>query len=156
MMKFLTIGMLVVTLASAQTQSPDKGARMSHHATGSFEVKVAPLTPYNQDDKLLGRFFLDKQFHGDLEGTSKGEMLSAGNPSSSAGAVAIEKITGKLDGHNGSFVLQHYGIMEDGKPRTWNIVVVPGSGSGELAGIAGTMSIKIEAGKHYYIFEYTL
>jgi uncharacterized protein DUF3224 len=143
-------------VAPAQTQSPGKESRMSLHATGTFEVKVAPLTPYNQDDKLLGRFSADKQFHGDLEGTSKGEMLSYGNPSASAGAVAIEKVTGKLNGRSGSFVLQHYGIMEDGKPRTWNIVIVPGSGSGELTGIAGTMSIKVEAGKHSYTFEYTL
>jgi hypothetical protein len=128
---------------------------MSSRATGTFEVKIAPLTPYNQDDKTLGRFSIDKQFHGDLEATSKGEMLSAGSPSGSGGYVAIERVTGKLNGHSGSFVLQHNATMESGKPHM-NIIVVPGSGSGELAGIAGKMDITIEAGKHSYVFEYTL
>ncbi len=128
---------------------------MSHSATGTFEVKVAPLTPYNQDDKTLARFSIDKQFHGDLDATSKGEMLSAGNAATSGGYVAIEKVTGKLNGHSGTFVLQHNATMENGKPHL-NIVVVPGSGSGELAGIAGKMDITIEAGKHSYVFEYTL
>ena len=82
-------------------------------------------------------------------------MLSAGNPSTSGGYVAIEKVTGKLNGRSGSFVLQHNATMEDGKPHM-NIIVVPSSGSDELTGIAGKMDIIIEAGKHSYVFEYTL
>jgi hypothetical protein len=82
-------------------------------------------------------------------------MLSAGNPSTSGGHVAIEKVTGKLNGRSGSFVLQHSGTMEDGKPHM-TIIVVPSSGSGELTGIAGKMDIIIGAGKHSYVFEYTL
>src|SRR5437867_3268524 len=92
-----------------------------HCATGSFDVKIAQLAAYNQDDKTLGRFSIDKQFHGDLEATSKGEMLSAGNPSSSGGYVAIEKVTGTLNGRSGSFALQHNATMESGKPNM-NIV----------------------------------
>jgi len=84
---------------------------VSHHATGTFDIKIAPLEVYNKDDKSLGHFASDKQFHGALEGTSKGEMLSAGDPSSSAGYVAIEKVTGKLDGRSGSFVLLHSAFM---------------------------------------------
>ena len=128
---------------------------MSHRVSGGFDVKVAPLEPYNGDDKLLGRFSIDKQFHGALDATSKGEMLSAGSPPGDGGYVAIEKVTGKLDGRSGSFVLQHNATMEHGKPNL-NIIVAPGSGTGELSGIAGKMDITIEHGKHSYIFDYTL
>jgi len=129
---------------------------VSHHATGIFDVKVAPLEVYNKDDKSLSHFSIDKQFHGALEGTSKGEMLSAGDPSSSAGAVAIEKVTGKLDGRSGSFVLLHSAFMKRGTPQEWNISVVPDSGTGELSTISGTMKIIVEGGKHSYVFDYTL
>jgi len=129
---------------------------VSHHATGTFDVKIAPLEVYNKDDKSLGHFSIDKQFHGALEGTSKGEMLSAGDPSSSAGAVVIEKITGKLDGRSGSFVLLHCAFMKRGTPQEWNISVVPDSGTGELSGISGKMKILVEGGKHSYVFDYTL
>jgi hypothetical protein len=116
---------------------------------------IAPLAAYNQDGKTLGRFSIDKQFHGDSEATSKGEMLSAGNPSSSGGYVAIEKVTGSLNRRNGGFVLQHNATMENGKPHM-NIIVVPGSGAGNLTGISGKMDIVIEKGKHSYVFEYTV
>lgn len=127
----------------------------NYRASGTFDVKVAPLEPYNRDDASLGRFSIDKQFHGDLEASSKGEMLSAGNPASSGGYVAIEKVTGKLNGRSGSFVLQHNATMKDGKPQM-DVFVVPGSGSGELAGISGTMNILIVGGKHSYVFTYSL
>ena len=99
---------------------------------------------------------IDKQFHGDLEATSKGEMLSAvGAVKGSAGYVAIEKVTGKLRGRSGSFVLQHTGTMTRGAPQL-SITVVPDSGTGDLVGLTGQMTIHIEAGKHSYEFEYTL
>jgi hypothetical protein len=104
----------------------------------------------------IGRFALDKQFHGDLEGSSKGQMLSSGDPSKgSAGYVAIEHITGTLNGHTGSFALQHNGSMDQGT-FLLEVTVVPGSGTGELTGISGTMKIIIAAGKHSYTFDYTL
>lgn len=127
-----------------------------HRATGTFDVKVAPLEPVGKDDQTIARYSLDKQFHGALEGTSHGEMLSAGNPASDAGAVAMEKVTGKLDGRSGAFVLLHDGIMVGGKPQHWTITIVPGSGTGDLQGLAGTMQIIVEAGKHSYVLEYTL
>ena len=129
---------------------------MAHRVSGPFDVKVAPLEPYNKDDNAVGRYSLDKQFHGALEGSSKGEMLSAGDPSSSAGAVAIEKFTGKLDGRSGSFVLLHSAFMKRGTPQEWNISVVPDSGTGELSTISGRMKILVEGGKHSYVFDYTL
>jgi hypothetical protein len=130
---------------------------MTRHAEGTFEVKTTPLPA---DDAItgtpIGRYALDKQFHGDLEGVSKGEMLSAGDPQKgSAGYVAIEHITGTLQGHAGSFAMQHNGSMDKGT-FLLEVTVVPGSGSGELSGISGTMKIANAAGKHSWTFDYTL
>ena len=130
---------------------------MTLHAEGSFDVKTTPLPP---DDATtgtsIGRYALDKQFHGDLEATSKGEMLGAGDQAKgSAGYVAIEQVTGTLQSHTGSFALQHSGAMDNGSYKL-SVAVVPGSGTGELAGIAGTMNITIASGKHSYSFDYTL
>ena len=98
---------------------------------------------------------IDKQFHGDLEGTSKGQMLTAGSSVKESGVyVAVERITGTLRGKSGSFVVHHRGIMTRGAPQL-TITVVPDSGTGQLAGLAGTMTITIADGKHVYEFEYT-
>jgi len=123
------------------------------HATGTFDVKLAPQT----SDPPLGRFLLDKQYHGSLDGTSKGEMLTAGSGAagSSGGYVALEQFTGTLDGHKGSFVLQHSGTMIAGAPQL-TITVIPDSGTGELKGLTGKMNITIANGKHLYDFEYSL
>jgi len=130
---------------------------MTRHAEGTFEVKTVPLPP---DDATaataIGRYALTKQLHGDLEATGKGEMLGAGDlAKGNAGYVAIEQIAGTLQGRTGSFALQHVGAMSHGS-YTLSVTVVPGSGTGELAGIAGTMTIVAAAGKHSYTFEYTL
>jgi len=100
---------------------------------------------------------LDKQFHGDLEATSKGTMLAAGSGAkgSSGGYVALEIVTGSLKGHTGTFVLQHSATMTRGTPALI-ITVVPDSGTGQLVGLTGRMSIEIANGKHTYIFDYTL
>lgn len=129
---------------------------MSHHAAGPFDVKVTPQDD-KSDDPLLGRMTLDKQYHGDLEATGKGQMLTAGSSVKGSGAyVAIEKVTGTLQGHTGSFVLQHMGTMTQNTPQL-TITVVPDSGTGGLAGISGKMTIIIATGgKHSYDFEYTL
>lgn len=131
---------------------------MKQLAAGPFEVKLQPLDPYNRDEgAALGRRSIDKRFHGDLEATSQGEMLSAGGTvQGSAGYVAIERVTGTLHGRSGSFTLQHFATMTRGTPRL-EIVVVPDSGSGELAGLRGTMRIIIaEGGQHAYEFDYEL
>ncbi len=128
---------------------------MPIRASGTFEVKLAPQATAH-DGSALGRMSIDKQFHGDLEATSKGEMLSAlTGTEGSAGYVAIEKATGRLHGRNGSFMLQHNGTMARGVGQL-TITVVPDSGTGELVGLAGTMSISIVDGKHLYEFDYTL
>ena len=130
---------------------------MSHHATGPFEVKLLPQMSTNAADPPVGRMTIDKQFHGELEAISKGEMLSfATSVKGSAGYVAIEQVTGKLAGHAGTFALQHSGTMDRGVPKL-SISVIPDSGTGELAGLSGTMNVRIEPdGKHFYDFDYAL
>ncbi|MDR3389185.1 MAG: DUF3224 domain-containing protein [Rudaea sp.] len=130
---------------------------MTTHASGPFDVKLNPLDPYNKSEGAnLGRMSIDKQFHGDLEATSQGEMLSAMTEvKGSAGYVAIEKVSGTLHGRSGSFVLQHNATMTRGAPYL-NIIVVPDSGTGELVGLNGKMTIVITNGKHAYEFDYTL
>lgn len=126
-------------------------------AKGTFEVELRPLETYNQAaDAKVGRMSIDKTFAGDLVGTSQGEMLSGGSPAEgSAGYVAIERVTGTLQGLAGSFLLQHSGTMTP-TSQSLTITVVPSSGTGELEGIAGTMAIEIEDGRHFYELEYTL
>ena len=124
------------------------------HAHGIFTVNIQPLTPTPAPG--LSRFSIDKQIHGDLEATTKGEMFSGGDPKQgTAGYVAIEMVTGTLNGGHGSFALQHMATM-DGNGRKMSVVVVPGSGTGELKGINGVFEIQIANGQHSYEFEYTL
>jgi hypothetical protein len=128
---------------------------MTMQARGTFEVKLNPLSAHDAGTKL-GRMSIDKQFHGDLQGTSQGEMLSVmSDVKGSAGYVAIERVSGTLNGRSGSFVLQHNATMNRGEPAL-NIIVVPDSGSGELAGLGGSMRIIIAGGSHSYEFDYTL
>jgi Protein of unknown function (DUF3224) len=127
---------------------------MTDHAMGTFTVDIRPLTPAPAEG--LARFSTDKQIHGDLEATSKGEMLSGGDPKQgAAGYVAMELVTGTLKGKKGSFALQHAATMDQNGPKM-SVIIVPGSGTGELKGIAGTFEIKIADGKHSYDLEYTL
>jgi len=134
-----------------------KGGPISMHAEGTFDVKTAPLPTEDAiSGTAIGRYGLDKQFHGDLQAISKGEMLGAGNPATgTAGYVAIEQVTGTLHGRSGSFALQHFGTMVDNKFEL-AVKVVPGSGTDALSGISGTMTIKIVSGKHSYLFDYEL
>jgi hypothetical protein len=127
---------------------------MTYHAMGTFNVDLHPLTPAPAEG--LARFSIDKQIHGDLEATSKGEMFSGGDPKQgAAGYVAIEVVTGTLNGKTGGFALQHLATMDQSGSKL-SVVIVPGSGTGELKGIAGTFNIKIADGKHSYDLEYTL
>jgi len=125
-------------------------------AAGPFDVKITPQED-NSEDPLLNRMLLDKSYLGDLEATSKGQMLTAGSAVKGSGAyVAIEKVSGTLNGHSGTFVLQHAGTMNQNVPQLV-ITVVPDSGTGDLQGISGKMNITIAPdGKHSYDFEYDL
>jgi hypothetical protein len=142
---------------SAAPNTIQNGVAMAAHATGTFEVKLTPQPPEDKaEGATLGRMSGDKQFHGDLEGTSKVQMLTAmTDVRGSAGYVAIERVTGTLRGRSGSFVLQHSGSSNRGATQL-SITVVPDSGTGQLVGIAGKMTITITDGKHSYDFEYTL
>jgi len=131
---------------------------MTIEASGTFEVKMNVQKADNPEAESakLGRMSLDKQFHGELEATSTGEMLSVGTEvAGSAGYVAMERVQGTLRGRTGSFALQHSGTMTRGEPQL-SVTVVPDSGTGQLVGIAGKMDIKIVEGKHFYEFRYTL
>lgn len=130
---------------------------MTTRARGTFEVKLTPEAPAGTAaDSALGRLTMAKQFQGDLEGSSRGQMLTAMTPlEGSAGYVAIERISGTLNGGAGTFVLQHSGTMSRGT-QSLTIAVVPDSGTSELLGLAGQMVITIANGKHSYEFDYTL
>ena len=150
------LAFLVAGAALAQTTSPpSKPKTMSHHAAGTFQVKMLPQPPTDAAS-AIGRMSLDKAFQGDLESTSKGEMLAFRSAvEGSAGYVAMERVEGTLHGKHGTFALQHTGSMDRGKPSL-SVTVVPDSGTGELAGLAGKLDIIIADGKHSYAFDYTL
>ncbi len=125
-------------------------------ASGTFEVKLTPAAQEPAEAEVLGRRSIDKKFFGEFEGTSVGVMLAVGTATKgSAGYVALERVTGTVGGKVGSFALQHFGIMNRGVGELV-VRVVPDSGTDDLAGIAGTMTINIVEGKHLYEFEYTL
>jgi hypothetical protein len=154
----------LVCLPFAYPQNPPstpketpKTTTMTKRASGTFEVKLSPQAPDDKSEaSAIGRMLLDKQFHGDLEAVGKGQMLAHSTATQgSAGYVAIEQVSGTLQGRTGTFVLQHNGVMDRGAPQL-TITVVPDSGTGQLAGLTGKMDIQIEGGKHSYVFEYTL
>ena len=131
---------------------------MTIEANGTFEVKLKVQKADNKEaaSAKLGRMSLEKQFHGELEATSTGEMLSVGTEvAGSAGYVAMERVNGTLHERTGSFALQHSATMTRGEPQL-SVTVVPDSGTEQLVGIAGRMTIKIVEGKHFYEFRYTL
>jgi hypothetical protein len=148
----LLLPISVLALRAAQKEPP-----MPHHATGTFEVKLTPLDPaFKAEDNSIGRYSLDKQFHGTLEATSKGEMLSGmGTIKGSGGYVAIERVSGTLDGRTGTFILQHNGTMQNGVYHL-NVIVVPDSATAQLTGLQGSMEIVIKDAKHFYDFTYSL
>lgn len=130
---------------------------MSTHVSGTFDITMDPQAPYDTaGGVILSRVAISKVYHGALEGLSTVEMLSALAPiEGSAGYVAIERVTGTLQGRAGGFVLQHSGTMTRGKPDL-KVSVVPDTGTGELTGIVGLMLIEIIDGKHLYEFDFTL
>jgi uncharacterized protein DUF3224 len=145
------------TRRSPAPKTTQKENPVTKHASGTFEVK---LTPQDAEEKVgdpsIGRTSVTKLFSGDLEGTSKGQMLAVGTEvDGSAGYVAMERVTGNLDGRTGSFALQHSGTMTRGAPQL-SVTVVPDSGTGELAGLTGKMNITIVDGTHLYEFDYTI
>jgi hypothetical protein len=129
---------------------------LTTRASGTFEVRLSPQADGEAGGACVGRMLIDKHFTGDLEATSRGQMLAVRtNTEGSAGYVALELVNGKLDGREGTFVLQHTGTMTRGAPQL-SVNVVPDSGTGELEGLAGRMEIVITKDGHSYNFDYTL
>jgi hypothetical protein len=126
-------------------------------ASGTFDVKLTPLeNDWPDEGTTLGRMAIEKTFRGDLEGTSAGEMLSARTPVQGSGAYcAMERVSGTLHGRTGTFVLQHTGVMDRARPSLV-VRIVPDSGTAELAGLSGTMTITITEGRHAYDLDYSL
>lgn len=132
----------------------EETAAVSTHARGTFTVAIMTLSPAPAEG--LTRYSINKEMHGDLVATSKGEMFSGGNPKEgAAGYVAIEVVTGTLQGKHGSFALQQLATMDASGPKM-TVVVVPGSGTGQLKGITGTLVITIADGRHSYDLDYSL
>jgi len=158
-MKTLVLAAILTLLAAPaipQTSAPAKESPMTH-ASGTFDVKSAPTD--HAPDPSLGSYSLDKVYHGDLEATGKGEMLSAGDPSTgNAGYVAIERIAGTLGGPSGTktgtFAVMQMGTMSTGTAPQLTATIVPGSGTGDLSGIYGSMTIALADGKHNYTLDY--
>jgi hypothetical protein len=151
-LSLVILGLFIAPAAAAQQETT------TMHARGPFDVKLTPRTGgAGSVAAPLGHMGLDKQYHGDLDGTAKGEMLTGmGNVKDSGTYVAVEHVTATLGGRRGSFILSHIGTMTRGA-QSLSITVVPDSGTDQLAGIAGTMSITIDKdGKHFYDFDYTL
>ena len=128
-----------------------------NQASGSFEVTITPMAAEaGVGDASIGPMNLQKIYHGDLVARSNGQMLTMRTEiDGSAGYVALERVTGTLQGRRGSFALQHSGTMTRGAPQL-SVTIVPDSGSEELKGIAGRLLIEIAGGKHFYTLEYTL
>lgn len=157
----LLLGAATLTKAAMQEtalQTPKKGTVMTAQANGTFDVKVKPLP---EDEKVpgvtVGRMSIDKQWKGDIEGTSKGEMMTAGTPvKGSAGYVAVEVVTASIKGRSGTFTFLHNATMKQDGDFNMGIKVIPDSGTGQLVGLTGALTIIIEGGKHSYKFDYTL
>lgn len=149
---------LAAQVTSHVPTTPPQEARVTATAKGSFDVKVTPLTEGAREGVWVpGRMSIDKHFQGDLEATSQGEMLAAGTEvQGSAGYTAIERVSGKLHGRAGTFMLQHFAVMSRGVPGEWIVMVIPDSGTGELKGLTGRMSITIMGKQHAYALDYSL
>lgn len=160
-MRLTTIVLAMVMVTGTQAQDNRTGDKVMRQAKGSFAVKVAPVevSPIGKEGGV-GRMTIDKAISGDMVGTSKGEMLTSITETTGAmGYVAVETVTAVLSGRSGTFVFLHNATMNKSNPKSTSlhITVVPGSGTGGLAGISGSFSIQIDgAGKHTYTFDYEL
>jgi hypothetical protein len=143
-------------IAAAGLAAACIGSAAALEARGSFEITLRPVKAEPRTGDSRGRMLFDKRFSGGLSGGSDGEMLTAGSPASGkAGYVALERFQGTLDGREGSFVMQHSGIMDSGREQL-DIHIVPDSGTGQLAGTRGSATIVRTGGKHFYTLSYTL
>ena len=147
---------LAMLAACATPSSSTKALPMTMHARGTFTVAMAPLPADAPAGSTHGRLSLDKVYAGDLDATGKGEMIAIRPNAQGSGVyMAIERVTGVMNGKRGAFTLAHRGVMNRGTPDL-SIDIVPDSGDGELTGIAGKLTLTIANGVHSYDIEYTL
>ena len=153
--KSLMLG-LAASLLVSHANTPEEHLLM--HASGYFDVTLAPQAADNQQVRTaqIDRLSIDKKYHGDLQGTSAGQMQAIKDDKDTGAYVALEKVVASLQGRDGTFMLMHYGYMSQGVVGRWLVEVVPDSGTGELAGLSGTMKIIQKEQKHYYEIEYAL
>ncbi len=148
--------MLAPMIAAIVLALAPQEASVSHQASGTFNVSITPIAPAEDAaSDIPGRMTLAKTFHGGLTGTGEGEMLGAMGPNQSGAYVAMERVRGALDGREGTFLLVHRGVMDRGAQELL-ITVVPGSGTGALAGLTGVFHLTIADGEHRYVLDYTL
>jgi hypothetical protein len=128
------------------------------HASGYFDVTLAPQAADNPQVRTaqIQRLSIDKKYHGEVQGTSTGQMQAIRDDRDTGAYVALEKVVASIKGRSGTFMLMHYGYMHQGAVGRWLVEIVPNSGTGELADLSGTMKIIQKDGKHYYEIEYTL
>lgn len=143
----------VMLFSTPMAMAFTKGDQSMLHAAGEFNVTVQPVSTA---DEPVMRLSIDKQFHGDLDAHSVGQMMAGGNEANGARVyVALETVTGSLKGKSGSFVLAHRGTMTK-DAQALSVIIVPETGTGELTGIAGELGIDIRDGKHFYTLDYIL
>lgn len=148
--------MIALALTALLLVGAVNGEARMQHATGTFDVTITPVQPApDATPGAPGRMILSKTFHGGIEATGAGEMLATMTPEQSGAYVALERVTGAVDGHVGSFALLHRGVMDRGAQEL-SITIVPGSGTKGLSGIAGVFHLTIEGGVHRYDLEYSL
>jgi hypothetical protein len=152
----LMLGLAAASLLVSHANTSEEHLLM--HASGYFDVTLAPQAADNPQVRTaqIDRLSIDKKYHGDVRGTSTGQMQAIKDDRSTGAYVALEKVVASLQGRSGTFMLMHYGYMSQGDVGRWLVEIVPNSGTGELAGLSGTMKIIQKEEKHYYEIEYTL
>jgi len=158
----ILLAAILAALAPVPSEGPQaappaatRSSQMSH-AVGTFDVQITPVEPGEADEALgHGRLRIAKTFHGDLQGTSAGEMLATMDDGQSGAYVALERVSATLGGRSGAFTLAHRGIMDRGA-QDLLITIVPGSGVDGLTGISGVFHLTIVGGEHRYDLEYDL
>jgi hypothetical protein len=152
----LMFGLAAASLLVSHAHIPEEHLPM--HASGYFDVTLAPQAADNPQVRTahIERLSIDKKYHGDVQGTSTGQMQAIRDDRSTGAYVALEKVVASIRGRSGTFMLMHYGYMSQGAVGRWLVEIVPNSGTGELTGLSGTMKIIQKDGKHYYEIEYEL
>ncbi|HEX6637708.1 MAG TPA: DUF3224 domain-containing protein [Steroidobacteraceae bacterium] len=152
----LMLGLAAASLLAAYASTSQENLPM--HASGYFDVTLTPQAADNPPVRTaqIERLSIDKKYHGDVQGTSAGQMQAMRDERDTGAYVALEKVVASIQGRKGTFMLMHYGYMNEGAVGRWLVEIVPDSGTGELAGLSGTMKIIQKDDKHYYEIEYAL